>query len=128
MTPRVPGRRVRTPRSAESEPAAGHMAARTAILACLATAAGPARAAARPPSIIFILSDDLGFGDYSASEPVHPEVKTKIAQDWPKLRANFRALIWIFSQSVGPSLASWANPVQFSFKLRALNIAPPEKG
>jgi hypothetical protein len=30
------------------------------------------------------------------------------------LWANFRALIGIFSQSVGPSLAIWANPVQFS--------------
>ena len=30
--------------------------------------------------------------------------------------ANFRALIGIFSQSVGPSLAIWANPVQFSFR------------
>lgn len=28
---------------------------------------------ATPPSIIFILSDDLGFGDYSVSEPVHPQ-------------------------------------------------------
>jgi hypothetical protein len=27
---------------------------------------------------------------------------------------NLRALIEIFSQSVGPSLAIWANPVQFS--------------
>jgi hypothetical protein len=31
------------------------------------------------------------------------------------LWANFRDLIGIFSQSVGPSLAIWANPVQFSF-------------
>jgi hypothetical protein len=29
--------------------------------------------------------------------------------------ANFRALIGIFNQSVGPSLATWANPVQVSF-------------
>ena len=29
--------------------------------------------------------------------------------------ANFRALIGIFSQTVGPSLAIWVNPVQFSF-------------
>ena len=27
--------------------------------------------------------------------------------------ANFRALIGIFSQIIGPSLASWANPVQY---------------
>jgi hypothetical protein len=39
---------------------------------------------------------------------------TKIAQGWPKLWANFRALIGIFSQRIGPSLAIWANPVQFS--------------
>jgi hypothetical protein len=32
------------------------------------------------------------------------------------LWANFKALIGIFSQSVGPSLAIWANPVQFSSK------------
>jgi hypothetical protein len=40
---------------------------------------------------------------------------TKIVQGWPKLWANFRALIGIFSQSVRPSLAIWANPVQFLF-------------
>ena len=34
----------------------------------------------------------------------------------PKLWANFRALPGIFSQSVGPSLAIWANPVHFSFE------------
>jgi hypothetical protein len=33
---------------------------------------------------------------------------------WPKLWANFRALIGIFSQRVGPSPAIWANPVQCS--------------
>ena len=33
---------------------------------------------------------------------------TKIAQGWPKLWANFRALIGIFGQSVGPRLAIWA--------------------
>jgi hypothetical protein len=49
--------------------------------------------------------------------------KTKIAQGWPKLRANFRALVWIFSQSVGPSLAIWANPVQFLFKTRRNSCA-----
>jgi hypothetical protein len=40
---------------------------------------------------------------------------TKVVQGWPKLWANFIALIGIFSQSVGPSLAVWANPVHFSF-------------
>jgi hypothetical protein len=39
--------------------------------------------------------------------------RTKIAQGWPKLWANFTALIGIFSQSNGPRLAIWANPVQF---------------
>jgi hypothetical protein len=43
---------------------------------------------------------------------------TKIVQGWPKLWADFRALTGIFSQSVGPSLAIWANPVQFSFCAR----------
>ena len=33
--------------------------------------------------------------------------------------ANFRVLIGIFSQCVGPSLAIWANPVQFSSESRA---------
>jgi hypothetical protein len=42
--------------------------------------------------------------------------RMKIAQGWPKLWANFKALVGIFSQSVGPSLAIWANPVQFSFR------------
>jgi hypothetical protein len=46
--------------------------------------------------------------------------KTKIVQGWPKLWANFRALINIFSQSVGPSLAIWANPVQFTLKASSL--------
>ena len=32
-----------------------------------------------------------------------------------ELWANFRALIGIFSQSVGPSLAIWANPARPSF-------------
>ena len=36
---------------------------------------------------------------------------TKLVKGWPKLWANFRSLIGIFSQSV----AIWANPVQFSF-------------
>ena len=38
---------------------------------------------------------------------------TKIAQGWPKLWANVKALVGIYSQNVGPSLAIWANPVQF---------------
>jgi hypothetical protein len=41
--------------------------------------------------------------------------RMKIAQGWPKLWANVRALVGIFSQIVGPILAIWANPVQFSF-------------
>ena len=39
---------------------------------------------------------------------------TKIVQGWPKLWANFRALIGVFSQTVGPSLAIRAHPVQIS--------------
>ena len=39
----------------------------------------------------------------------------EILKGWPKLWANFKALIGNFSKSVGPSLAIWANPVQFSF-------------
>jgi hypothetical protein len=39
---------------------------------------------------------------------------TKTVQGWPKLWANFKALVGVFSQSVGPSLAVWANSVQLS--------------
>ena len=44
--------------------------------------------------------------------------RTKIVQGWPQLRASscFRALIEIFSQRVGPSLAIWTNPIQFLFE------------
>ena len=34
---------------------------------------------------------------------------TKIVQGWPKLWANFRALVEIFSQIVGLNLTIWAN-------------------
>ena len=50
------------------------MAARVGVgLLLAATASASASAKKPPPSIIFILSDDLGFGDYSISEPVHPQ-------------------------------------------------------
>ena len=39
---------------------------------------------------------------------------TNLVQGWPKLWANVKALIGIFSQSVGPSLAIWASPVNFT--------------
>jgi hypothetical protein len=47
---------------------------------------------------------------------VQRDLRTKIVQGWPKFWANVRALIGILSQSVGPSLANWANPVQFSLR------------
>jgi hypothetical protein len=48
-----------------------------------------------------------------------PGTRTKIVQGWPKLWANFRALIGNFSQPwVNQSLAIWANPVHFSFEAR----------
>jgi hypothetical protein len=47
-----------------------------------------------------------------ASDPIHRS-KTKIVQGWPKLWANFQALIGIFSQIVGPSLTIWVNPDTF---------------
>jgi hypothetical protein len=51
---------------------------------------------------------------------------TKVVQDWPKVWANFRALIEILSQSVGPRLAIWANPAQISFRARShCRFAPP---
>ena len=37
---------------------------------------------------------------------------TNIVQGWPKFWGNFKALIGIFSQIVGPSLTIWANPEQ----------------
>ena len=49
------------------------------------------------------------------SESCSASAETEVVQGWPKLWANFIALIGIFSQSVGPSLAVWANPVHFSF-------------
>ena len=48
--------------------------------------------------------------------------ETKIVQGGPKFWANFRDLIGILSQSVGPSLATGANPVQFSFDCPALPV------
>jgi hypothetical protein len=51
---------------------------------------------------------------FSAATSASLPTLTKIVQGWPKLWANFRDSIGIFSQSVGPSLAIWANPVQFS--------------
>ena len=51
---------------------------------------------------------------------------TKVVQGWPKLRANFRAVLGIFSQSVGPSLAIWANPVHFSLAEYSLRRTPNE--
>jgi hypothetical protein len=50
--------------------------------------------------------------------------RTKIVQGWPRLWANFRALIGIFSQSIGPSLAIWVNPVQFLLRDRDVSFAP----
>ena len=48
------------------------------------------------------------------------EQETKIVQGLPKLWANFRDLIGIFSQSVRPSRAIWTNRVQFSLDEAAL--------
>ena len=50
-----------------------------------------------------------------AAGEVGPALRTKVVQGWPNLWANFRALIRIFSQIFGPSLAVWVDPVQFSF-------------
>jgi hypothetical protein len=44
----------------------------------------------------------------------------------PKLWADFNALIGIFNQSVGPSLAIWTNPAQFS--LDGVAVARPPAG
>jgi hypothetical protein len=49
---------------------------------------------------------------------------TKIVQGWPKLWTNFRALIGIFSQSVGPSLTIWASPAQFSLQVEPVEGDP----
>ena len=63
---------------------------------------GPALARARSP----------GAGEQE------PACAPKCVQGWPQLWADFRALIGIFGQSVGPSLAIWASPVQLSFAAR----------
>ena len=43
------------------------------VFLLFSSACAAAAPAARMPSIIFILSDDLGFGDYEISEPVRPQ-------------------------------------------------------
>lgn len=43
------------------------------LLCPLLGQAAPVTSKRPPPSIIFILSDDLGFGDYEISEPVRPQ-------------------------------------------------------
>jgi hypothetical protein len=42
------------------------------------------------------------------------EQAMKIVQGWPKMRVNFKALIWIFSQSVGP--VSQFGPTLYNFR------------
>ena len=54
----------------------------------------------------------------AACQPRASAPSNETAQGWPKLWANFKALVGICSQSVGPSPAIWANPVQFSFTMR----------
>jgi hypothetical protein len=61
----------------------------------------------------------LGPASFCKQWSGHGHENENCTAGWPTLWANFRALIGIFSQSVGPSLAIWANPVQFS-----LNCSP----
>ena len=56
----------------------------------------------------------LGSRDVRCGPACGGVCRTKTVQGWPTLWANFKALIGISSQSVGPSLAIWAKPVQFS--------------
>jgi hypothetical protein len=78
-----------------------------AALAATAAASRAMRAAAVDDRLWAALLAEA-FWDAS----LHPV--TKIVKGWPKLWANFRVLLGIFGQSVGPSLTIWANPVQFS--------------
>jgi hypothetical protein len=48
----------------------------------------------------------------------------KVVQGRPELRASVKTLMEIFSESVGPSLAIWTNPVQFSLWMRAVRCSP----
>ena len=68
-----------------------------------------------------VVEDDLDLAEEVRRRPAM-RTETKIAQGWPELWADFRELIGIFSQTVGPSLAIWANPVQFPF--RGATICP----
>ena len=84
-----------------------------------ARAAGEARVPEREhpaPSSLFALIEHRCSRAVSALGRTRARRRTKIVQGSPKLWANFRALIGIFSQSVEPSLAIWVNPVQFSFR------------
>jgi hypothetical protein len=54
--------------------------------------------------------------------------QTKLVQGWPKLWANFRALVGIFSHTVGSSRAIGANPAQFSFQDRPNRFAEAADG
>jgi hypothetical protein len=38
---------------------------------------------------------------------------TRNSQGWPKPWANFKTLIWIFSQTAAPTCEFWVNPVNF---------------
>jgi hypothetical protein len=53
---------------------------------------------------------------------------TKIVQGWPKLRAYFRALIRIFIQFFGPSIAIWANLVHLASLSHTSHHWPPLVG
>jgi hypothetical protein len=69
------------------------------------------------PSYYSCVLIGAGRGAREPRERQHRAAYTIFLHCWPKLFwANFRALTGIFSQTVGPSLTIWANPVQFWFQ------------
>jgi hypothetical protein len=65
----------------------------------------------------------------SSAAPCSHRCETRNPQGWPKLWANFKTLIGIFSQNSGPTYEfSWANPANFRFELGCATSAGPCAG
>ena len=65
----------------------------------------------------------------SSAVPCSHRCETRNSQGWPKLWADFKTLIGIFSQNSEPTYEfSWANPANFRFELRRATSAGPHAG